>query len=142
MVWNAAPQYSIPVLEIQKITRCQKYLHTPLLSPLFFFFFCLFILNEGQGTEVKRVWFLPGGVSALGADRKEGRSERVDFAGRREWDDGRLRGQQEPGEKGMMGVSLLSDGQQGSLSKQQISMLPCSTPPPPFLLHPPPDPSA
>lgn len=30
-----------------------------------------------------------------------------------------------------MGVSLLSDGQQGSLSKQQISMLPCSTPPPP-----------
>lgn len=31
----------------------------------------------------------------------------------------------------MMGVSLLSDGQKGSLSKQQISMLPCSTPPPP-----------
>lgn len=59
------------------------------------------------------------------------RSKTIDFAGWREQDNGRLRGQQESGEEEMMGVSLLSDGQRGSLSKQQISMLPCSSPPPP-----------
>lgn len=31
-----------------------------------------------------------------------------------------------------MGISFLSDGQQGSLSKQLISVVPCSTSPPPY----------
>lgn len=35
------------------------------------------------------------------------------------------------GEREMMVVSFLSDGQRGSLSKQQISVLTCSAPPPP-----------
>lgn len=95
---------------------------------------CLFILNEGQGTEVKRLSVARrlscGWTTFANPQNADGlrRSKTIDFVGWGEYDNSRLRGQQESGEEGLMGVSLLSDGLQGSLSKRQISTLPLPPP--------------